>query len=73
MRSGGGGGHHGWGHGHHHHAMMHRGGPPMWQMGPRGGGPGFAPPFGGPGGPNYGGPGPQQPSTSGAPSTTAPR
>ena len=69
MRSGGGGHHHGWGHGHHHHAMMHRGGPPMWQMGPRGGGPGF-----GPGGPGFQGPGPQQPSTSGTPSTTtAPR
>ena len=66
-----GGGHVGWGHGHRHHgSMMHRGGPPMFPMGPRGDfdrpGPGMQPPFG-PGGPNFG---PQQP---GGPTTTAPR
>jgi hypothetical protein len=66
-----GGGHVGWGHGHRHHgSMMHRGGPPMFPMGPRGDfdrpGPGMQPPFG-PGGPNSG---PQQP---GGPTTTAPR
>jgi len=66
-----GGSHVGWGHGHRHHgSMMHRGGPPMFPMGPRGDfdrpGPGMQPPFG-PGGPNSG---PQQP---GGPTTTAPR
>ena len=66
-----GGGHGGWGHGHRHHgSMMHRGGPPMFPMGPRGDfdrpGPGMQTPFG-PGGPNFG---PQQP---GGPTTTAPR
>ena|ERR1700742_1238365 len=58
-----GGGHGGWGHGHRHHgSMMHRGGPPMFPMGPRGE---FDRP--GPGGPNFS---PQQPS---GPTTTAPR
>jgi hypothetical protein len=64
-----GGWHHGGG--HHGFAMMHHGGPPMFQMGPRGDRP--WPPFGpgGPGGPNFQGPSPQQPTS---PSTTpAPR
>jgi hypothetical protein len=67
-----GGGNGGWGHGHRHHGsmMMHRGGPPMFPMGPRGDfdrpGPGMQPQFG-PSGPNLA---PQQPSS---PTTTAPR
>jgi hypothetical protein len=65
------GGHHHGG-GHHGFEMMHPGGPPMFQMGPRGQfqgpGQGFQPPFG-PGGPNFQGPSPQQPT---GPTTTAP-
>jgi hypothetical protein len=64
--------HHHHGGGHHDFAMMHRGGPPMFPMGPRGEdqgpGRGFQPPFG-PGGPNFQGPAPQQPT---GPTTTAP-
>ena len=63
------GGHRGWHHGggHRGDAMMHRGGPPMFPMGPRGEFERPMPPFG-PGGPNFEFPS-QQP---GAPSTTAP-
>lgn len=60
------GGHHGWGHGHRDHGfVVHRGGPPMFPMGPSGEFERPMPPFG-PGGPNF-----QVPSP-GAPSTTAP-
>jgi hypothetical protein len=65
------GGHRGWGHGDRDRdfAIIRKGPPPMFPMGPRGEferpGAGF-----GPGGPNFAGPSPQQPT---GPSTTAPR